>query len=219
MHPSGDRSLDELLAAAAPVTDRDLDRPEVRAAARALIEELPMPDDPTAPKQAGDRPPLAIRPARDPEAGPADDLVVSLPAGADRPRRRGRVAVAAAVVAVALAVGSAAFLGGGDGGAPAGDVDPAAGPAAATQQGDQPETACEWAWWWLDADLRGDQEGRDQATAGLAELLAERQAEIAAETGDPASAPEAREAEMYLAAMSAGDRLWIEARHSMMCRS
>src|SRR5690606_40193995 len=87
-HPSGDRSLDELLAAAAPVTDRDLDRPEVRAAARALIEELPMPDDPTAPKQAGDRPPLAIRPARDPEAGPADDLVVSLPAGADRPRRR-----------------------------------------------------------------------------------------------------------------------------------
>ncbi|MBN2623063.1 MAG: hypothetical protein JXA83_06840 [Acidimicrobiales bacterium] len=206
MHPDGDRTLDELLAAAAPVTDRDLDRPEVRAAARAVIEELPMPSHPTAPPAtAGDRPPLDTGHAGGADAGAPHDLVVGTPAREPR-RRRGRMTVAAAAAALALALVSAAVVrGGDDGGEPT-----ATGSVAAPGQSEEvPDTPCGWATSWLDADLRGDQEGRDRAVAGLAEFAAAH-----AEADDPY---EAAAAEAYRAAMSAGDRLWVEAWHRKNC--
>lgn len=159
MHPHGDRTLDELLAASAPVTDHDLDRPQLRAAARALIEELPMPVHPTAsPTGADGHLPLGHSPTRAGDDIPDDALadtlidglgdthvdalgslrddtaggtVAGLPARADRPRPRGRRAVGAAAAALVLALGAAALVSGGDGGDPVDSVDPAAGPTAA----------------------------------------------------------------------------------------
>src|SRR5690606_31791468 len=148
------------------------------------------------------------------DVGPARGTVVRLSPADERPR--GRRGVAAAVAALALALGSAAVLGGGhDGGEPVDSVDPAAGPGAAgspvapDQPADQPYTACEWADHWLDADARADQEGRYLTLAGLAEVAAR-----STRTGD---LQEVRKAELYTAAMTAGDRDWVETRYLESC--
>ena len=213
MHPYGDSSLDELLAAAAPVTDRDLDRPEVRAATRALLEELPMAAHPAAsPATTDDRPPLDIGPARGVGARTTDDSVDELPAGEDRPRRRGRVAVTAAVAAVALALGFATVAGGGDdAGDPVDSLDPADEPIAdaPAPTADRLDTLCEWSTWWLDGHAVGDQDAQVEAMVGTRVVALAARLE-----GDEHAL---LRAEALMSPMSEGDRATVEARHAESC--
>lgn len=217
--PHDDITLDELIAAAAPVADHDLDRPDVRAAARTLIEELSMTPPVSTHPDAGtaaDTSPAWSATESEPETRTGITLA---PAATVRPRR-GRRALAAAVVAVAVGLGSAAYVAGagsGDepveeagvagpagpavpGGAPVNPVTRGAPdtPAVAGQEVDRPATTCEWAAAWFVADDNDDEDGRNQAVAGLAEMAAR-----ASVAGDEENA--LRIAAMA-SPMSAGDR-------------
>jgi hypothetical protein len=120
------------------------------------------------------------------------------------------------VAALALALGSAAVVSGGDdGGEPDASLDPAAGPIAADspvapgQPADQPTTVCEWVEQWLDADARGDQEGRDRAVAGLAE--------IAVVDPEGGRLQDVRQAELYMEATAALRTREVAAGHADSC--
>jgi len=188
--PHDDTTLDELITAAAPVADHDLDRPDVRASARMLIEELSMTAPiSTHPDAAGASP--ALR-ATEPESEP--ETVITLASAATVPPRRRRRALAAAAVAIAVGLGSAAYVaraGSGDApveeagvagpagpavldGAPVDPVTPGAPdtPAVAGQEVDRPATTCEWAAAWFVADDNDDEDGRNEAVAGLTEMAA-----------------------------------------------
>jgi hypothetical protein len=189
-----DTSLDELIAAAAPVADHDLDRPDVRATARTLIEELSM----TAPVST--RPTAGVAspgwPAN--ELDPETRTVIPLTPTAAARTRRGRRALAAAVVAAVVGLGSAMYVTRADSGDTPVEETGVAGPAVAGQEADPPATACEWTTVWFLADDNDDADGRNRAIAGLAEMAAQ-----AGAAGDEVTA---LRIETTMSPMSAGHR-------------
>jgi hypothetical protein len=122
------------------LTDADLDRPDVRDAARAVLDAVT-----------------------------ADDLAL-MPAGTDAPgRRRPRLAVAAAAAAVALGAGTAGYALTAGGG-PRAEPGVTAAPAAAPEQSapSTPADVCAAVSAWLQADLEADADGADSSVAQLA---------------------------------------------------
>jgi hypothetical protein len=120
-----------------PVTDTDLDRPDIRAAARAVVDDL---------ATAGDLQPAGVS---DPH----------------RPRTR-RLAVAAAAAAVAVGAGVGGYTLMAGGGPAESDVTaPAAAPAQASPPA--PADVCQEVTAWLDADAGGDDAGAEVAFAQL----------------------------------------------------
>lgn len=121
------------------LTDADLDRPDVRGAARAVLDAVT-----------------------------ADDLAL-VPAGTVAPgRRRPRLAVAAAAAAVALGAGTAGYAltaGGGPGADPGVTAAPAAVPEQAAPAA--PADVCAEVTAWLRADLEGDADGANGSLAQL----------------------------------------------------
>ncbi|HEX5945375.1 MAG TPA: hypothetical protein VFY82_03830 [Acidimicrobiales bacterium] len=200
--------LDELLAAAAPVADHDLERPEVRNASRALTEELSMFVPTTTRRITGDDGVLSARygdarPDEGAESAPVTHVPMAWSATAGS--RRGWRPLVAAIAAAVVALGSAVYVAGGDRrDSPAEELGVAAPTAAdgtpgpAGQQAEHPATACEWTAAWFAADDTGDEIARRQAVAGLADSAAEAQA-----AGDEVTA---LRIEATMSPMSAGHR-------------
>ena len=202
-----DTWLDELLAAATPVADHDLDRPEVRNASRAITEELSMIVPTTTRRTTGDELSSAGYADARPDGGAERSPVTHVPLAwsATTRARRGRRAVAATIAAAVMGLGSAVYVAGGDrGDSPAEELGVAAPTAAdgtpgpAGRQTGQPATACEWTAAWFAADDAGDEVARRQAVAGLADSAAEAQA-----AGDEVTA---LRIEAAMSPMSAGHR-------------